>query len=245
MTPSSVFAQTTNTSAIGELEIHIFEPERRIAARRGAGARHHAAGVRAVIGLGQAEAADPFAGGKLRQVFLALRFRAVGEDREHDERALHAHHRAIARVDALDLARDEAVADVVESRARRTRMEWSRRGVPARPFRERWPDRSARGGTRRSPAAAASPARTRMRRRAPSALPRSAVRTAAADRPRRSGPWRRGWAFLERSWRDSGEWRRQRRLAAHATKGQRRRVGDYGAASGGVPAAPTPDEAFA
>jgi hypothetical protein len=26
--PSSSFAQTTNTSAMGELEIHIFEPER-------------------------------------------------------------------------------------------------------------------------------------------------------------------------------------------------------------------------
>jgi hypothetical protein len=27
MMPSSVFAQTTKTSAMGELEIHIFEPE--------------------------------------------------------------------------------------------------------------------------------------------------------------------------------------------------------------------------
>ena len=35
----------------------------------------------------------------------------------HDERALHAHHRAVARIDALDLARDEAVADVVEAGA--------------------------------------------------------------------------------------------------------------------------------
>ena len=46
--------------------------------------------------------------------FLRCASRAVRVDRVHHERALHAHHRAVAGVDALDLARDQAVADVVE-----------------------------------------------------------------------------------------------------------------------------------
>ena len=54
------------------------------------GARLHAAGIGAGIGLGQAEAADPFAGGELRQVLLALRLGAVGVDRVHHQRGLHA-----------------------------------------------------------------------------------------------------------------------------------------------------------
>src|SRR6266850_1237653 len=77
-------------------------------------ARLHRAWIGAVIGLGEAEAADPCAGGELRQVFPALRFGAELEDRQHDERGLHAHHRAVARVDALHLACDQAVGDVVE-----------------------------------------------------------------------------------------------------------------------------------
>ena len=80
-------------------------------------ARLHRARVGAVVGLGEAEAADPLAGGELRQVLLALRFGAELEDRHHHERGLHAHHGAVARVDALDLARDEAVGDVVEAGA--------------------------------------------------------------------------------------------------------------------------------
>jgi hypothetical protein len=56
------------------------------------------------FGLGQAEAAthSPL---RARQVFLPLAFAAVGVDRVHDERALHAHRAAVAAVDALDLAR--------------------------------------------------------------------------------------------------------------------------------------------
>ena len=69
----------------------------------------HRAGIRPVVGLGKAEAADPFAGRELRQVFLALRLSAIGVDRIHHQRRLHAHHRAIAGVDVLDLARDQSV----------------------------------------------------------------------------------------------------------------------------------------
>ena len=70
-----------------------------------------------MVGLGQSEAADPLAAGELRQILAPLRFAAVGIDRVHHERALHAHHRAIAGVDPLDFTRDEPIAHVVESGA--------------------------------------------------------------------------------------------------------------------------------
>ena len=89
----------------------------RIATGHPAGACRHAAGVRTVIGLGQTEAADPLATGELRQVLLSLCFGAELKDGQHDERALHAHHRAVTRVDALHLARDQPVGDVVETGA--------------------------------------------------------------------------------------------------------------------------------
>ena len=69
------------------------------------------------VGLGQAEAADPFAGRELRQIFLPLLLRAVGIDRVHHEARLDRHRRAVAAVDALDRARDQAVADVAEAGA--------------------------------------------------------------------------------------------------------------------------------
>ena len=83
-----------------------------VAARDLFGPRFHAAGVGARVRLGQAEAADELATRQARQVFLPLRRVAIGVDRIHDERALHAHHRAVAGIDALDLARDQPVGDV-------------------------------------------------------------------------------------------------------------------------------------
>src|SRR5690606_8319522 len=79
------------------------------------GAGFHAARVGTVVRFGEAEAADPFAGGQPGQVFLLLRFGAELEDRHHDQRALYAHHRPVAGVDALDLAGDQPVADVVQA----------------------------------------------------------------------------------------------------------------------------------
>ena len=76
------------------------------------GPRRHAAGIGAGARLGQAEAADELAARQARQVFAPLVLVAVGVDRIHDERALHAHHRAEAGVDPLDLARHQAVGDV-------------------------------------------------------------------------------------------------------------------------------------
>jgi hypothetical protein len=70
-----------------------------------------------VVGLGQAEAANPFAAGQLGQVFLLLRLGAEFVDGHHHQRALHAGHGAVARVHALDLARHQAVADVVQAGA--------------------------------------------------------------------------------------------------------------------------------
>ncbi len=76
------------------------------------GAGLHAVGIGAGIRLGQAEAADPLAGGELGQVFLALVLVAIGVDRVHHQRGLHRVHRAIAGIDALDLARHQAIGDV-------------------------------------------------------------------------------------------------------------------------------------
>ena len=66
-----------------------------------------------MVGLGQAEAADDLAGREPRQVFLALLLGAVGVDRMHDQARLHRHRRAVAAIDALHFARDQAVGDVV------------------------------------------------------------------------------------------------------------------------------------
>ncbi len=76
------------------------------------GAGLHAAGIGAGVRLGQAKAADPFAGRELGQIFLALVLVAIGIDRVHHQRGLHRIHRAIAGIDPLDLARHEAIGDV-------------------------------------------------------------------------------------------------------------------------------------
>ncbi len=88
-----------------------------VAAVDGFRAGLHAARVGAVIRLGQPEAADELARGEFRQVLFPLSLAAISVDRVHDEARLHAHHRAVAGIDPLDLARDQAVADVVEPRA--------------------------------------------------------------------------------------------------------------------------------
>jgi hypothetical protein len=77
----------------------------------------HGAGVRAGVGLGQPEAADDLARGQPRQVLATLLLGAVLEDREHHQARLHRHGRAIAAVHALDLARDQAVAHVIDAGA--------------------------------------------------------------------------------------------------------------------------------
>src|SRR5258708_21667356 len=81
------------------------------------GAGGNAAGVGSRAGLGQPETADPFTRRQLRQVLVALILRAVGVDRVHHEARLDRHRRAVAAVDALYRARDEAVADIAEAGA--------------------------------------------------------------------------------------------------------------------------------
>jgi hypothetical protein len=56
----SDFAQTTKTSAMGELVIQFFAPTGD-SRHRPSGPGDHAAGIGAVVRLGQAEAADPLA----------------------------------------------------------------------------------------------------------------------------------------------------------------------------------------
>ena len=88
-----------------------------VAAVHRTGTGCHRAGVGAVIGLGQAEASDPLAGREPRQVLALLLLGAEFVDRHHHQRGLDAHHRAIAGIHRLDLARDQAIADVVEAGA--------------------------------------------------------------------------------------------------------------------------------
>src|SRR5437660_12497339 len=67
-----------------------------------------------MIRLGEPEAADQLAAGEPSQILFALRFRSVSVNRVHDQRTLHAHHRAVTGIDAFDLARDQSVADVIQ-----------------------------------------------------------------------------------------------------------------------------------
>ena len=53
----------------------------------------------------------------VRQVFFALRFRAEGVDRVHHKRGLHGKRAAIAAIDTLDLARDQAICDIGDAGA--------------------------------------------------------------------------------------------------------------------------------
>ena len=56
-------------------------------------------------------------GRKLRQIFASLRLGAIGIDRIHHQRRLHRHRRAVSGIDALELARDQSIGDVAETRA--------------------------------------------------------------------------------------------------------------------------------
>ena len=81
------------------------------------GAGDHAAGVRAMVGLGQAKAADPLASGQLGQVLLLGRLGPEFVDGHHHQRRLHTHHGAVTGVNALDLARHQSVAHIVQAGA--------------------------------------------------------------------------------------------------------------------------------
>src|SRR3546814_3955101 len=80
----------------------------------------HRAGIGTAVGFGEAEASDQLAAGQFRNIGLLLRLAAEGEDRMDDQRCLDAHRRAIARIDALDLARDQPVGDMAEPRTAET-----------------------------------------------------------------------------------------------------------------------------
>ena len=76
----------------------------------GARTRRHRAWIGAVVGLSQAKASDRLACGKPRQVFAPLFLAAVHVDREHHERALHAHHRAITQLRSCTGSRSPGAA---------------------------------------------------------------------------------------------------------------------------------------
>jgi len=97
--------------AVGDPALGAVQDE---AATRAAGARDHAPGVRAVVGLGQTEAADRLAARQAGQPGALLVFGPEGEDRVHHQRGLHACERAQTGVAALELLGHEPVADGVE-----------------------------------------------------------------------------------------------------------------------------------
>ena len=68
-----------------------------------------------MVGLGEREAADQLARDEFWQIFFPLRLAAVGVDRPRHQRGLHRHRRAIAGIDALKLARDEAGSHLAEA----------------------------------------------------------------------------------------------------------------------------------
>ena len=64
-----------------------------------------------MIRLGQAEGADMFTRCQLRQVALLLVLGAVGVDRVHHQRGLHAHGAAVGAVAALNRTGNQAIHD--------------------------------------------------------------------------------------------------------------------------------------
>ena len=93
----------------------------------------HRGGVRAGVGLGQAEAPERLARAQPRQPALLLLLGSPALDRAADERGLHRDdgaHRGVAAPDLLD---DQPVAHVVEPARRRTPRRPARRGSPCRP----------------------------------------------------------------------------------------------------------------
>jgi len=74
-----------------------------------------AAGVRAEVGLGQAETADRLAGRHPGDPAVLLLLRAEGVDRIHDERALDGDEAAEPGVAAFQLLHDETVGDAAQA----------------------------------------------------------------------------------------------------------------------------------
>ena len=89
-----------------------FRAVQHIAARHPARRGFHAAGVGPGIGFGQPKTADRLARRQFRQIFRSHSIRAIGIDRIHHQRRLHRHHRAIAAIHPLHLARDQAIGHI-------------------------------------------------------------------------------------------------------------------------------------
>ena len=105
------------TSASEPLVIHILVPLRIQSLPSFTGAGHHAARVGAVVGLGQAEAADRLALASLGSQWVFCSSLPNFEDRVHHQAALHAGEGADARIAPLELLHEQAVGHVVQLRA--------------------------------------------------------------------------------------------------------------------------------
>ena len=114
---SSTLAQMMATSAMVPEVIHIFSPLSTYSLPTLLGAGAHAAGVRAEVGLSQAEAAELLAFLHRRQPGLLLLFAAELVNGIHAQRRLHADKAAHAGVAALEFLGHEAVFDVAHAGA--------------------------------------------------------------------------------------------------------------------------------
>ena len=81
------------------------------------GTTRHAARIGPVVGLGKAKTANKLAACQARKVLTLLLFRAKLENWHHHQRGLHTHHRAIARIYILHLARHQTICNVIKPRA--------------------------------------------------------------------------------------------------------------------------------
>ena len=78
-------------------------------------ARAHAAGIGTEVRLGEAEAAEFFSRGHLRQPFIFLLVGTEGVDGIHAQGGLHADEAAHAGVAALGLLHDQAIFNIVHA----------------------------------------------------------------------------------------------------------------------------------
>ena len=117
MSPASSFAQTSSTSAIGELLIQVFDPFSTNPPSTFFARVRIEAGSEPASGSVSPKQPTNSPVRSFGRNFCLLLLRAECPDRIHHQRRLHGKRRAVAGIDPLDLARDQAVADVVDAGA--------------------------------------------------------------------------------------------------------------------------------
>ena len=117
MSPASSFAHTSSTSAIGELVIQVFDPFSTNPPSTAFARVRIEAGSEPASGSVRPKQPTNSPVRSFGRYFCRCVFRAERVDRIHHQRRLHGKRRAVAGIDPLHLARDQAVADVVHAGA--------------------------------------------------------------------------------------------------------------------------------